>query len=87
MITFVEFGNNLCIPNYIDYVFAIWLELSVSKLESDFEIVTILHAEPLVMKLKIVNAMVSRVLVDGGNSFDIIFWKDFQRMGIYENLI
>ena len=39
------------------------------------------HADPLMIKLRIGNAIVSWVLVDGGSSSDIIFWNALWRMG------
>ena len=55
--------------------------------ERDCETITVPHADPLLIKLIVVNIMVSRVVVDEGISSDIIFWDAFQRIGIDENLI
>ena len=46
------------------------------------EYTDLLHLNPLVIKLKIGNTMVSNVLVDEGSRSDIIFREAFQRMGI-----
>ena len=46
-------------------------------LERHLKTVTVPHADPLVIKLRIANIMVSRVLVDGGSSSDLIFWEPF----------
>ena len=51
-------------------------------LDQDLEKVNLPHADPLVIKLQIGDTMVSRVLVDGGSSSDILFWDAFQRIGI-----
>ena len=39
----------------------------------NFELVTIPHADPLIIKLRIADAMVSRVFVDGERNSNIIF--------------
>ena len=41
--------------------------------DQDLEKVNLLHAVPLVIKLRIGNTLVSKVLVDGGSSFNILF--------------
>ena len=41
--------------------------------DKDLESVNLSHSNPLIIKLRIGNAIVSRVLVDGGNCSDIIF--------------
>ena len=51
-------------------------------LDQDLKRVNLLHADPLVIKLRIGNTLVSRVLVDGGSSSNILLWDAFQRMGI-----
>lgn len=55
--------------------------------DEDLEIVDLPHVDPLVIKLSIGNAIVSRVLVDGGSNMDIMFWSALQRMGINKWLI
>ena len=45
------------------------------------------HSNPLIIKLRIGNAMMSRVLVDRGSSMYIIFWDALQKMVFSENLI
>ena len=45
------------------------------------------YSDPLVIKLRIVNAIVSRVLVDRGSSTDITFWEVFKQIGVDQNLI
>ena len=47
--------------------------MSITFLDKNLETIKLLHADPLVIKLRIVNAMVSRVLVDEGSSLDILF--------------
>ena len=56
-------------------------------LDQDLEMVKLPHAYPLIIKLWIGNTMVSRVLVDGGSSLDILLWEAFQRMGIDKEVI
>ena len=42
-------------------------------LDQDLEKVNLPHADPLIIKLRIGDTLVSRVLVDGGSSSDILF--------------
>ena len=46
---------------------------SITFPDYDLDSIKMLHSDPLVIKLRIVNVIVSRVLVDGGSSYDIIF--------------
>ena len=55
--------------------------------DEDLATIELPHADPLVIKLRIKDAIVSRVLVDGGSSSDVIFWSALQRMGVVEELI
>ena len=52
--------------------------------EQDLEKIDLPHANPLVIKLRIGDNLVSRVLVDGGSNYDILFWDAYQRMGLKE---
>ena len=47
----------------------------------DLKKVNLLQAYLLVIKFRIGYNLVSRVLVDGGSNFDILFWDAFWRMG------
>ena len=49
--------------------------------DQDLEKVNLPHTDPLVIKLRIGDTLVSRVLVDGGSSSDILLWDAFRRMG------
>ena len=55
--------------------------------EQDLEKVDLPHANPLVIKLRIGDNLVSRVLVDGGSISDVLFWDAYQRMGLKEEEI
>ena len=48
----------------------------------ELEKINLPHADPLIIKLRIGDTLVSRVLVDEGSSSDILFWNAFRRMGI-----
>ena len=54
---------------------------------SDLEKANPPHTDPLIVKLRIGDNLVSRVLVDGGNSSDILFLDAFRRMGIKQEEI
>ena len=51
--------------------------LLITFLDQDLEMIKLPHANPLVIKLWISNTVVSRVLVNEGNSLDILLWKAF----------
>ena len=55
--------------------------------DEDLETIDIPHVDPLIIKLRIGNAIVSRVLVDGGSSTYIIFWSALRRMGVDEGFV
>ena len=55
--------------------------------DEDLANINLPHVEPLVIKLRIGDAVVSRVLVNGGNSLDVIFKNALKRMGVVEELI
>ena len=59
----------------------------IAFIDSDLETFMLPHSNQLVIKLRIRDAMVSRVLVDGGSSSNIIFWEVFRRMSINQDLI
>ena len=52
--------------------------------DEDLADIKVPHANPLIIKLRIKDAIVSHVLVDGGSSSDVIFWNALQRMGTIE---
>lgn len=53
----------------------------------DLEGINLPQSDPLVIKLRIGDSIVSRVLVDKGSSSDIIFWSALRRMRVDESLI
>lgn len=55
--------------------------------DEDLAIVKLLHADPLVIKQRIGDAIVSRVLIDGGSISDEIIWSALRRIGVVEELI
>ena len=56
------YGGNFCQGN-----------VSITFSDQDLEMIKLPHANPLVIKLRIGDAMMSKVLVDGGNISDILF--------------
>ena len=55
--------------------------------DEDLATVEVLHADPLIIKPIIGDVIVSRVLVDGGSSSDVIFWNALRRMGAVDEII
>ena len=55
--------------------------------DEDLETIKLPHVDPLVVKLRIGDAIVSRVLVNGGSSSDVIFCCTLRRMRVVEELI
>ena len=53
----------------------------------DLATIELPHADPLVIKLRIGDAIVSLVLMNGGSSLDVIFWNALRRMRVVEELI
>ena len=43
--------------------------------------------DPMVVSIIIANFMVSRVLIDQGNSVDILYWKTFQRLEVSPDIV
>ena len=50
--------------------------------DSDLDGVRVPHNDPLILTLKIKNFKVQRILVDSGNSSEIMYFECFQRMGL-----
>ena len=50
--------------------------------EQDLSSIRLPHDDPLIIKLWIEDCVVSRVLVDGGSSTDILFCETFDKMGL-----
>ena len=48
--------------------------------DEDLATIKLPHADPLIIKLRIGDAIVSWVLVDVGSSSDVIFWSALRRM-------
>ena len=44
-------------------------------IDEDLATIKVPHTDPLVIKLRIRDAIVSWVLIDGGSSSDMIFWS------------
>ena len=55
--------------------------------DEDLATIKLPHADPLIIKLRIEDAIVSQVLVDGGSSSDVIFWSALRRIRVVEELI
>ena len=80
----------MALKRYVNTIFGGKLyhgTLSITFSEQDLEMIKLPHADLLVIKLQIGNVMVSRVLVDGGRSSDILFWEAFQRIMIDKEMI
>ena len=45
------------------------------------------HNDALVVTLRVANSMVKRVMIDEGNSADVLFWSTFKRMKLDEKEI
>ena len=45
------------------------------------------HQDPLVIRLQVDQAILGRVLVDGGSSAEVLFWDAFQKMGLDEKML
>ena len=48
---------------------------------------SLLHDNPLVIKLQVDQAILGRVIVDGGSSADVLFWDAFWKMGLDEKVL
>ena len=55
--------------------------------KQDFFIVRLPHQDLFVIKLQVDQAILGRVLVDGGSSAEVIFWDAFQKMGLDEEML
>ena len=55
--------------------------------DEDLATIKLPYVDPLVIKLRIGDVIVSQVLVDEGSSSDVIFWNALQRMGVVKELI
>ena len=58
------------------------LDTTITFSDSDMEGCQHPHDDPLVIKAIVANKTIHRVLVDNGNSDDIIFASTFDKMGI-----
>ena len=45
------------------------------------------HQDPLVVKLQVDKAILGQVLIDGGNSAEVLFWDAFQKMGLNKHML
>ena len=45
------------------------------------------HQDPLVIRLQVDQAILGRVLVNGGSSAEVLFWDAFQKMGLDEKML
>ena len=55
--------------------------------EQDLSSIRFPHDEPLIIKLRMEDCVVSRVLVDGESSVDILFLETFEKIGLDRNRI
>jgi len=45
------------------------------------------HDDPMVISIEVAGYGIGKVLVDQGSSVNILYWKTFQKMNLYEDLI
>ena len=50
---------------------------SIALTEQDLYTVKLPHQDPIVIKLQVDQAILGRVLVDGGSSVEVLFWDAF----------
>ena len=61
--------------------------MQIVFIDKDLVTIKLPHVNPLVIKLRIGDVIVSRVLVNRGSSSDVISWSALRRMGVVEELI
>ena len=55
--------------------------MPIAFTEQDLYTVRLPYEYPLVIRMQVDQAILGRVLVDGGSSADVFFWDAFQKMG------
>ena len=64
----------------VNYVYAqeeFYPAALIAFTEQDLQAVGLPHQDPLVIKLQVDKAILGRVLIDGGNSAEVLFWDAF----------
>ena len=59
----------------------------VTFTEGDAQLVDLPHNDPLVIKAKVGNNNLYRILVDNGNTADILYLEAYKKMGLSEDLL
>ena len=93
----LEFENKRQRKDYFRQVHSILVERPVKKtqwshtpitfFEEDANLMSYPHTNALVIEANIQRWTIGKILVDTGNSADIIFSSTFDRMNIYRNLL
>ena len=73
--------------NYVSAQEEFYPAAPIAFTEQDLYTVRLPHHDPLVIKLQVNQAILGRVLVDGGSSAEVLFWDVFQKMGLDEEML
>ena len=73
--------------NYVSAKKEFYPTIPIAFTEQDFYTVKLPHQDRLVIRLQVDQAILGRVLVDGGSSADVLFWDAFQKMGLDEKTL
>ena len=73
--------------NYVSAQEEFYHAAPIAFTEHDLYTVRLPHQDPFVIKLQVDQAILGRVLVDGGSSAEVLFWDAFQKMGLDEKML
>lgn len=70
--------------NTVSHVNPLKASIPITFTQQDLEMIKTPHDDPLVMQLRIANACVGRVMINGGSGVRVLFWKVFVAMELRE---
>ena len=73
--------------NYVSAQEEFYPATPIAFIEQDLQTVRLPHQDPLVVKLQVDRTILGQVLIDGGNSAEVLFWNIFQKMGLDEQML
>jgi hypothetical protein len=64
-----------------------WAKVPITFNEEDFKRKSVIHNDAMVIEVNIAGWIIGKVLVDNGNSTDILFLKTFEKMNLSQHML